>query len=187
MFSDENEGAAGVAARCRAQGKAVGREIESLIPHRAPFRFVDRVELDELDRDKMRGERLFKDEFFFQGHFPGQPVVPGVILVETLAQCGGIGAKLAGVDEQGTFLFAKIVSARFRRPVRPGERLEMEIENLRATASIIHQRGKGSVGGELAVEAEWISIAAALGDGASDRGFSAGEPPADAAPQGGNS
>lgn len=161
-FSDEG-GEAAVAARCRARGKAEGAEIESLIPHRAPFRFVDRVELDEGDRDKVRGERLFADEFFFAGHFPGQPVVPGVILVETLAQCGGIGAKLAGVDEKGTFLFAKIVSARFRRPVRPGERLDMEIENLRATASIIHQRGKGSVGGELAVEAEWISIAAPLG------------------------
>lgn len=168
--SDMNGGEAGVAARCRAQGKAVGREIESLIPHRAPFRFVDRVELDEGDRDKVRGERLFKDEFFFAGHFPGQPVVPGVILVETLAQCGGIGAKLAGVDEKGTFLFAKIVSARFRRPVRPGERLDMEIENLRATASIIHQRGRGSVGGELAVEAEWISIAAPLDGGPDSKG-----------------
>jgi 3-hydroxyacyl-[acyl-carrier-protein] dehydratase len=175
IFSDGNEGEAGVAARCRAEGKAVGREIESLIPHRAPFRFVDRVELDETDRDKVRGERLFKDEFFFQGHFPGQPVVPGVILVETLAQCGGIGAKLAGVDERGTFLFAKIVSARFRRPVRPGERLDMEIENLRATASIIHQRGKGSVGGELAVEAEWISIAAPLDEGAASASAASGE------------
>jgi 3-hydroxyacyl-[acyl-carrier-protein] dehydratase len=96
--------------------------------------------------------------------------VPGVILVETLAQCGGIGAKLAGVDEKGTFLFAKIVSARFRRPVRPGERLDMEIENLRATASIIHQRGRGSVGGELAVEAEWISIAAPLDGGPDSKG-----------------
>lgn len=174
-LGDDNKGAADIAARCRAQGKAEGRDIESLIPHRAPFRFVDRVELDDADRDKVRGERLFKDEFFFAGHFPGQPVVPGVILVETLAQCGGIGAKLAGVNEKGTFLFAKIVSARFRRPVRPGEKLEMEIENLRATASIIHQRGKGSVGGELAVEAEWISIAAPLSEGAASDGAASGE------------
>jgi len=168
IFTDQNR----VATRCRAEGKALGKDIESLIPHRYPFLLVDSV---ELEGEKVRGERLFKDEFFFQGPFPGQPVVPGVILVETLAQCGGIGAKLAGVNEKGTFLFAKIVSARFRRPVRPGERLDMEIENLRATASIIHQRGKGSVGGELAVEAEWISIAAPLGDGAASANAASGE------------
>jgi 3-hydroxyacyl-[acyl-carrier-protein] dehydratase len=87
--------------------------------------------------------------------------VPGVILVETMAQCGGVGVRMSGVVNAGTFMFAKIREARFRRPVRPGERLDMVIENIKASPRIIHQRGTGSVGGEVAVEAEWISIVGA--------------------------
>jgi 3-hydroxyacyl-[acyl-carrier-protein] dehydratase len=135
------------------------KEYKGYLPHREPFLFVDKVEIDE---GKILAQRTYPEsEWFFRGHFPDFPVVPGVILIETMAQCGGVGVRKMGIMNAGTFMFAKIREARFRRPVRPGERLDMTIENVKASPRIIHQRGVGSVNGEVAVEAEWISIVGA--------------------------
>jgi len=133
-------------------------EIENLLPHREPFLFVD--EIVEADNEKIIARKVFSEgEYFFKGHFPGYPVVPGVILVETMAQSGGAGLrKLGALGADGLFFFATVDKVKFRRQVRPGDEVRSEIENLRVSSRMIKQRGKAYVGDELAAEAEWMCL-----------------------------
>jgi len=134
-------------------------DIKSLLPHRDPFLFVDRIE--KSDKDEIVGYKLFREsEFFFPGHFPGYPVVPGVILIEALAQCGGAGVRMTSqADGSSLFVLATVEKAKFRRQVRPGDEVRMVISNLRVSKVMIRQAGKSWVGNELAVEAEWLCLA----------------------------
>lgn len=145
--------------------KVSGTDIEAILPHRAPFLFVD--EAENLPDGSIRARHLFRpEEPFFAGHFPGYPVVPGVLLVETLAQAGGVGAMLTAREVGGTadagltFFLATVNNVKFRRQVRPGEVFDMEITTLRSSPRLIKQAGKGFVAGEIAVEAEWLCIGA---------------------------
>jgi len=133
-------------------------EIESLLPHREPFLFVD--EIIETSNERIVAKRLFSEkEYFFKGHFPEYPVVPGVILVETMAQSGGAGLRKLGVlGDDALFFFATVDKVKFRRQVRPGDEVRCEIENLRVSPKMIKQRGKAYVGDEVAAEAEWMCL-----------------------------
>lgn len=132
-------------------------DIKMLLPHRKPFLFVD--EILEASKDRIVGTRRFStEEFFFAGHFPEYPVVPGVILIESMAQCGGAGIKQLGIMDDALFFLASVNKVKFRRQVRPDETVRMEVENLRVTPKMIKQRGRAFVGDEPACEAEWMCL-----------------------------
>jgi 3-hydroxyacyl-[acyl-carrier-protein] dehydratase len=133
-------------------------EIEQLLPHREPFLFVDKIV--SANENKIIAVRTFTDkDFFFKGHFPEYPVVPGVILIETMAQTGGAGLRKLGVLENDSLFFLSSVDkVKFRRQVRAGDEVRSEIENLRVSPRMIRQSGKAYVGDELAAEAEWMCL-----------------------------
>lgn len=133
-------------------------DAENYLPHRAPFLFVDEFDVTP-DGKKIVGSKTFTDnDFFFKGHFPGNPIVPGVILIETLAQCGGCGVSKAGVaPKDAVYILASMNKIKFRRVVRPNEKFEMEIRTVRVKKNFLTQKGRGFVNGELAIEAQWLS------------------------------
>ncbi len=132
--------------------------IQEVLPHRSPFLFVDDIQIAE--QKKIVGYKRFtEDEFFFAGHFPGYPIVPGVLLIEAMAQCGGAGIRKAGIMEKTSIYFLVTVEkAKFRRQVLPNEQVRMEITNLRVTPAMLKQQGKAYVGKELAAEATWMAL-----------------------------
>ena len=136
----------------------VTNDIESLLPHRKPFLFVDTIE--SISDEGCVCTRKFTDEdFFFKGHFPEYPVVPGVILVETMAQGGGAALSHQKMFEEGSpFFLATVDKVKFRHQVRPGDTVRMEIQNLRCTPKMVKQSGKAYVGDTLCAEAEWMCL-----------------------------
>jgi 3-hydroxyacyl-[acyl-carrier-protein] dehydratase len=132
-------------------------EVIKRLPHRFPFLLVDRVlELEKGVRIKAL-KNVTINEPFFPGHFPNRPVMPGVLMLEALAQAAAVlSFETAGQlpDANTVYYFAGIDGARFKRPVEPGDQLVLDVELLRAKAGIYKYAGRASVAGELCAEAE---------------------------------
>jgi beta-hydroxyacyl-ACP dehydratase FabZ len=128
------------------------------IPHRYPFLLVDRIVEITPGRSIVALKNVTINEPFFQGHFPGAPVMPGVLIIEALAQAGAV-LLLTDIPDRASKLvyFTGIDEARFRRPVIPGDQVRLFMEVLKLRAKTCKMRGRAEVDGELAAEAEIMS------------------------------
>ncbi len=128
-------------------------DIRDILPHRYPMLMVDRIV--EIGPDSIVGiKNVTSNEPFFQGHFPEYPVMPGVLIVEAMAQVGGI-LVLKELEDRKTklVLFAAIEEAKFRKPVLPGDVLRMELKTLKRKATIVKMQGTALVDGQIVAEA----------------------------------
>jgi len=133
--------------------------IMELLPHRYPFLLIDRVL--ELESTRVRAvKNVSANESFFVGHFPQKKVMPGVLIVEAMAQAGGVMMlSLAGPQEGKLIYFTGIDNCRFRRPVVPGDQLVLEVELVARRATVAKMHGRATVNGELVCEADLMSAA----------------------------
>jgi 3-hydroxyacyl-[acyl-carrier-protein] dehydratase len=139
-------------------------EIRDLIPHRYPFLLVDRIEELEPGVRAVGIKSVTQNEPFFQGHFPDYPVMPGVLIIEAMAQVGAVGVMAGGEHSEKLALFAGIDGVRFRRQVLPGDVLRMEVEIQRLKGRVGRGRGRAVVGDERVCEGELMFAFAERGD-----------------------
>jgi 3-hydroxyacyl-[acyl-carrier-protein] dehydratase len=129
-------------------------EIQGLLPHRYPFLLVDRVKELEPGRRIVAIKNVTINEPFFQGHFPGRPVMPGVLIVEAMAQAGGVLVFKSGESSGKSIVYMTgIDEAKFRRPVVPGDQLRFEIDVLKKRPPFWKMQGKAFVDNEMVCEA----------------------------------
>ena len=132
-------------------------EIKSYLPHRYPLLLVDRVLSYEENKSITAIKNVTVNEEFFNGHFPHKPVMPGVLMIEAMAQTAALlSFKSMGIkpDENSVVYFVGIDNARFKRPVGPGDQLKMDVEIVRVSRGIWKYKAVGSVDGQVAVEAD---------------------------------
>jgi beta-hydroxyacyl-ACP dehydratase FabZ len=137
-------------------------DILKILPHRYPFLLVDRVTEMEPNKRVVGIKNVSVNEPFFQGHFPGTPIMPGVLIIEAMAQVGGVLARLSRPevlekDREGPIFFMAMDKVKFRRPVVPGDQIVFELEALRTGSKVWKMAGKAFVQGELVAEAELLA------------------------------
>jgi 3-hydroxyacyl-[acyl-carrier-protein] dehydratase len=149
-------------ASSAATGPLDIRRVMAALPHRYPMLLIDRVESLDPDKGIVAVKAVTINEPFFQGHFPARPIMPGVLIVEALAQAAGVLAVEAlGLAGSGKLVyFMAIEGAKFRQPVEPGVLLRLEVEFVQKRASVCKFAGRASVDGKLAAEASFTAMIA---------------------------
>jgi len=138
------------------------QDIIKLLPHRYPFLLVDRITEIELGKRVVGIKNVTANEPFFQGHFPGNPIMPGVLIIEAMAQVGGVLARLSlsgPADKENTdsVLFMSMDKVKYRKPVIPGDQLRFEVRALRTGSRVWKMAGKAFVDQDLVAEAELVA------------------------------
>ncbi len=129
------------------------QEVKKILPHREPFLFVDKIVSLEVGKRAVGIKNLTKDDYFFKGHFPKRPIMPGVLIIEAMAQVGGV-MMLAAEENRGKLaFFMAIDNAKFRKTVVPGDQLVLEVEAVKVKSKIGQVQGKAFVDGKLVAEA----------------------------------
>ncbi len=147
-------------SQSRSQGLCLdSTEIQAILPHRYPFLLVDRIEELEIGKRVIGIKNVTVNEPFFQGHFPGRPIMPGVLIIEAMAQVGGVLAfKSANQGGAKLVYFMGIDKAKFRKPVLPGDRLRFVVDILKARHPYWKMRGEAYVEDSLVCEAELMAM-----------------------------
>lgn len=137
------------------------QEIMDILPHRYPFLLIDKILEMEMGKRIVGIKNVTMNEPFFQGHFPGRPIMPGVLIIEAMAQTGGVLALKSVPPEQvknKVILFMSIDKAKFRKPVIPGDQLRFEIDVVRQRSNIMSLKAQALVDGAVAAEAEMMAM-----------------------------
>src|SRR5690606_24448933 len=159
-----HEGNVALARAIRAAGRLQGQPIVDIekimqyLPHRYPMLLVDRILEFETGKRIVGIKNVTINEPFFQGHYPGHPVMPGVLVIEAMAQVGGLLLMEAVEDvENKTIYFMALDNVKWRRPITPGDQIRFELEMLQLRRHVCRMRGVGYVDGQIAVEAEMMA------------------------------
>lgn len=137
------------------------QEIMDILPHRYPFLLLDKILEMEMGKRIVGIKNVTMNEPFFQGHFPGRPIMPGVLIIEAMAQTGGVLALKSVPPEEvknKVILFMSIDKAKFRKPVIPGDQLRFEIDVIRQRSNIMSLKAQALVDGAVAAEAEMMAM-----------------------------
>ena len=136
-------------------------EIMNLLPHRYPFLLLARLEVEIPGEKGIGTKNVTMNEEFFQGHFPGNPVMPGVLQIEAMAQTAGALVVAADQNSDGSpksVLFMSVDGVKFRKPVKPGDQLKMYVEKIRARRNVFVFKGESKVDGQTVSEAEFTAM-----------------------------